>query len=38
MLDQMDRWTDGLPNGCMDGLVYPHIWVLIRIVRHVCNV
>ena len=27
---------DGLLNGCMDGLIYPRIWVLIRVVRQIC--
>ena len=44
MLDQMDRWTDvwmdglidWLLNGCMDGLIYPRVWVLIRVVRQIC--
>ena len=29
---------DGLLNGCMDGLIYPCIWVLIRVVRQICTV
>ena len=32
----MDRLIDGLLNGCMEGLIYPHIWVLIREVRKIC--
>ena len=27
---------DGMLNGCMDGLIYPRIWVLIRVVRQIC--
>ena len=27
---------DGLLNGCMDGLIYLRIWVLIRVVRQIC--
>ena len=27
---------DGLLNGCMDGLIYPRIWVLIRVVSLIC--
>ena len=34
------RWMDGLIdwllNGCMDGLIYPRVWVLIRVVRQIC--
>ena len=44
MPDEMDKWTDGwmgklidgLLNGCIDGLIYPRIWVLIRVVRQIC--
>ena len=44
MVDQMDRLTDGwmdglidgLLNGCMDGLIYPRMWVLIRVVMQIC--
>ena len=32
----MDGWIDRLINGCMDGLVYPRVWVLIRVVRQIC--
>ena len=32
----MDGLIGGLLNGCMDGLIYPHIWVLIRVVRQIC--
>ena len=27
---------DGLLNGCMDGFIYPRVWVLIRVVRQIC--
>ena len=32
----MDGLIDWLLNGCMDGLVYPRVWVLIRVVRQMC--
>ena len=32
----MDGLIDGLLNGCMDGLIYPRIWVPIRVVRQIC--